>query len=212
MKHDQHFQTLEYNNQTFLPCEPHKTVEAKYLKALEFEGPYLVQRNFIGEKVIIKFTPEQISIFFNSKHYKADGNLQACLTQWQECLGNDKTHIIEGVVLSIKFKHVFLATDIFVFNNEHFVGTSYLERYALLSDLMGEPDSHEDSTGEKMAKKFTNNLWLVENFYFNFSNIFKMNHNNTLTNGLLLRDMQKELVLTSQNNHDNNWLILCSNK
>ena len=124
---------------------------------------------------LITFLTENLKPY---KNLKIPKELQEQLEMWKECFL--ETTVIDGILID----NAFIAFDILVDNGFYLLGSTPIERYSILYHLtMGQPEEHEK---DRLALRFTENLWLAECFLFNFKN-------ELMNNGLLLRNINHKL-------------------
>ena len=205
--------TLKYSGDIFYPPFSDKaTISPDNLVHYESNGSYLAHKTFNGTRTIIEFSPDKINLWTRDK--KIHKNLNLCkslmeqLNQWHECLGRESAHVIDGEMLLDKnLKKRFIAFDILVFDNEHLIGSNILERYELLTKLMGPPDDYEKVFGNNLALEFTNYLWLAESYLFNFSNEYKRHEHVSEVQGLVLKSLKDKLKHEDKEKNNENLCI-----
>jgi hypothetical protein len=97
--------------------------------------------------------------------------------------------------------------DILVWNNQYLVGTSYLKRYRLLSQVCGNPSRYESETGRSIALRVNSCVWLAPVFRNELRRRFDELTPLHEIEGLVLKNPSAKLQWGLREDNNGDWQI-----
>jgi hypothetical protein len=122
-----------------------------------------------------------------------------------------KLYLLDGGVLRSGFgpeqRKAVVLWDLLVYESQYLLGTTYEERYRLLSNLCVNPRKIEAATGHETALEVGPDLWLARNFTSDFTRRFEMTRKMDEIEGLVLKDPRGKLEWGAREENNGDWQI-----
>lgn len=169
---------------------------------------YMFHYHFNGKRTLISIKSGKSKFLSGNQQENVHDlfpSLANNLLELNTAVGYDDFLVIDGTMMNVNNKNIFIAHDILVCENDYLIGQSALWRYVLLSKLMGEPENFENLTKHKIAIEVLPNLWLAQIFMFDMLRTYQRSQESTQTNkGLILKKSNSQLEVGKQkiNNED----------
>lgn len=97
--------------------------------------------------------------------------------------------------------------DVLVYEDRYLLGSTYEERYHLLSNLCINPRKFETATGHQTAFEVGPDLWLARNFTGDFARRFESTRGMEEIEGLVLKDPAGRLEWGIREENNGSWQI-----
>lgn len=104
------------------------------------------------------------------------------------------------------FKNILYIHDILVNDGEYLIGTTYADRYAILSKLF---HSNVEALSHYVITK---HIWLAKNHKSNFEGLFKGIVDPTMDEGLVLKDPNSKLTFCTKVESNSSGQIKCRHR
>lgn len=122
-----------------------------------------------------------------------------------------KLYLLDGGVLRSGYgpdlRKPVVLWDLLVYESQYLIGSTYEERYRLLSNLCINPRKLETATGHETALEVGPDLWLARNFTGDYARRFQMTHRMEEVEGLVLKDPGGRLEWGAREENNGGWQI-----
>ena len=205
-----------YSGNIMYPPRPKLSIPPEKLPDYENNG-YVAQLKFNGTRTLVEIGPgSDIKLWTRKreahKAYTLSDELKSELTSIHEAGDVTKTLIFDAELMHNKtkgLKDTLIIFDLLVVDSDYLVGMSMLERYDVLCNILGEPNTWEPETGRNIAIEVFKHVWLAQTFVFGFEREFKSRIDMDEIEGLVLKQSWAKLERGLSETNNDNWLVRC---
>ena len=180
------------------------------------------QRKYNGTRTLVFLDPSgEVHLYNRHKElHRAYKMTEEMRKSWDKFrthpnLKRSTWSVFDGELLHSKttgVKDRIVLFDVLVHNGTYLTGSSYGERYSLLSHLCRDPASYETTTGNELALHSTKHIWLAEVFTLpedkkQAMRLFREKTELDEIEGLVLKDPGGKLKPGVSETNNSSWLI-----
>jgi hypothetical protein len=197
------------------PPRPKSRIRPVELPRWERQGGWAIQRKFNGTRTLIHVTPSlKVEAWRPGKKSHLQWVISPEIINQVLSLNIErgKEYWFDGELMNNKtsnstYKNKIIFFDIIQAGRYFFKSPDLLGRQKLLFEICGNPVTLEDSRG--IALKVTNNIWLAETFFDNFTDRWKDFIDFDEIEGLVLKRMKSTIDNLGNKEYDVDWQIRC---
>lgn len=174
---------------------------------------WVAQYKFNGTRNIIYVFPDGHIELFNrhGEHNKAYQVTEDMIQGFKKLnLKKGVFYVFDGELMHSKTKGLkdrVILFDVLVNAGEYLLETSYIERYKLLMNLVGNPSEFEEETGNKIAYRINKNVWLAKTYTKELTERFKKLAHMDEVEGLMLKNPNGKLSFGTREQNNGEWLV-----
>lgn len=196
------------------PPRPKTAIPLDKINDYEHKG-YVGQLKFNGTRTLVEMKPGgEVKLWTRQrephKAYRLSEGMREDLCELHASVDSKKHLVLDGELMHSKttgLKDCFIAFDLLVCEDFHFIGMSMLERYMILDDIMGNQEDRENQTGNKIAIYVREHMWLAETFIYNLSDRFDRLKNMNEVEGMVLKRPEAKLERGHSEDNNSSWLV-----